>query len=890
MGRRDRTKNQKKARANAIHIAQEEFANVPHSFVFNRGQVGQNVQQLITDTRRIMEPFTARTLKVRKKNLLKDFVSVAGPLGVTHFLIFSKSSTNLNFKMARLPRGPTLTFTVRQYSLVKDIVSSLKRHRMHEQQFSHHPLLVLNNFGGDGMHVKLMATMFQNMFPSINVYKVGLNAIKRCVLINYNPATHTVDIRHYSIKVVPVGMSRGMKKLLQERFPNMSKFEDISELLMKGANLSESEAEQDGDHNITELPQVYAGRGNLKAQQSAIRLTEIGPRMTMELVKIEEGMCDGQVMYHSFIQKTEEELQAMLQRKEKRLKLKEERRKKQEGDVHRKREERELHKKKSLDGIKRKKLQAGEADGDSEAEDPCTRETQVPNDQSEADSDREYYRQEVGVEPDEDLFPAASRRKRKRDWSSQSAGKPKRARGSDKAASKQRADPDSQRDDRRKSLPGRKPRLMGTRLTNSRFTGSVLGSKIASKGRRSLGSKGKGQPMGSKGKGRGPGSKGKGQSMGSKGKGQPTGSKSKGRGPGSKGKGQPMGSKGKGRGPGSKGKGQSPGSKGKGQPQRKPRIKRYFNKKCWSNASHGDIQQAILPPLFGVEFVVAFLGNSLAIWLFLGHDKPWHSGITYAFNLAVNDLSYVVTLPLLVAYYSNGKDWMFGGWLCKVERFLFTCNLYGSALFITCISLNRYLGIVHPMFTHNHLRPKHARVASLVTWVLAIAITAPTLAFSEVTMEGNRSECLGTARYEALPQYITYSLFLAAFGCALPFAVTLLCYLAILRAVRGSRGVDGPEKRRVALLAAVVVMLYAMSFVPYTVLRNVNLYRRWHQLDRGQLSPIYTAYQVSKALVSLNTCVHPLLYATLLDNARDMCSACTWQQVSVDSRDGRTDI
>lgn len=59
-----------------------------------------------------------------------------------------------------------------QYSLIKDVVSSLKKHRMHDQQFTHHPLLILNNFGTDGMHIKLMATMFQNMFPSINVHKV----------------------------------------------------------------------------------------------------------------------------------------------------------------------------------------------------------------------------------------------------------------------------------------------------------------------------------------------------------------------------------------------------------------------------------------------------------------------------------------------------------------------------------------------------------------------------------------------------------------------------------------------------------------------------------------------------------------------------------------------
>lgn len=47
---------------------------------------------------------------------------------------------------------------------------------------------------------------------------------------------------------------------------------------IRGVNLSESEAEQDGEHNITELPQVYSGRGNMRAQQSAVRLTEVRKR------------------------------------------------------------------------------------------------------------------------------------------------------------------------------------------------------------------------------------------------------------------------------------------------------------------------------------------------------------------------------------------------------------------------------------------------------------------------------------------------------------------------------------------------------------------------------------------------------------------------------------
>lgn len=52
----------------------------------------------------------------------------------------------------------------------------------------------------------------------------------------------------------------------------------------------------------------------------AFRLTEIGPRMTLQLVKIEEGLCTGQVLYHRFIEKTEAEIQLMREmRKEKKL-------------------------------------------------------------------------------------------------------------------------------------------------------------------------------------------------------------------------------------------------------------------------------------------------------------------------------------------------------------------------------------------------------------------------------------------------------------------------------------------------------------------------------------------------------------------------------------------
>lgn len=50
---------------------------------------------------------------------------------------------------------------------------------------------------------------------------------------------------------------------------------EVTCCLHRGVALSESEVEPDGEHNITELPQAVAGRGNMQAQQSAVRLTEV---------------------------------------------------------------------------------------------------------------------------------------------------------------------------------------------------------------------------------------------------------------------------------------------------------------------------------------------------------------------------------------------------------------------------------------------------------------------------------------------------------------------------------------------------------------------------------------------------------------------------------------
>ena len=86
--------------------------SAPKSFIIRTGKVPRSVSNLVQDTRKVMEPNTATRLRERNSNKLKDFISMAGPIGVTHLLIFGQTDAGTNLRILRAPRGPTLTFRV----------------------------------------------------------------------------------------------------------------------------------------------------------------------------------------------------------------------------------------------------------------------------------------------------------------------------------------------------------------------------------------------------------------------------------------------------------------------------------------------------------------------------------------------------------------------------------------------------------------------------------------------------------------------------------------------------------------------------------------------------------------------------------------------------------
>ncbi|XP_027944578.1 P2Y purinoceptor 11 isoform X1 [Eumetopias jubatus] len=312
-------------------------------------------------------------------------------------------------------------------------------------------------------------------------------------------------------------------------------------------------------------------------------------------------------------------------------------------------------------------------------------------------------------------------------------------------------------------------------------------------------------------------------------------------------------------------------------------------------------QEGFLWPLLVVEFLVAVASNGLALYRFSTREqRPWHPAVVFSAQLALSDLLYALTLLPLAAYFYPPKHWQYGELACCLERFLFTCNLLGSVFFLTCISLNRYLGIVHPFFTRSSLRPKHAWAISAAGWALAALLAAPTLSFSRLRRppeQGNCTvaspeactRCLGTAGDSRLEAYRAYSLVLAALGCGLPLLLTLVAYGALGRAVLHSHGMTAAEKLRVAVLVASGLALYASSYVPYHITQVLNVYarQRWRARCPGFANETeataaldqrtYVSHQVMRGLMPVAICIHPLLYMAVtpsLGCCRQSCLSC----------------
>ncbi|XP_036003600.1 G-protein coupled receptor 4-like [Fundulus heteroclitus] len=131
-------------------------------------------------------------------------------------------------------------------------------------------------------------------------------------------------------------------------------------------------------------------------------------------------------------------------------------------------------------------------------------------------------------------------------------------------------------------------------------------------------------------------------------------------------------------------------------------------------------------------------------------------------------------------------------------------GLMASVGFMVCISLERYLVIAKPLWYRFRRNIKTYVVVCVVVWTLPLMIPLILLLATDPRM----------------------FLIIIPYFLLLPFPFFIFFLVGTIKALSGALSVPAEEKRRIAAIQVVVLLIYSLLFLPiisFLLLRNINI-------------------------------------------------------------------
>ncbi|ELK34770.1 Orexin receptor type 2 [Myotis davidii] len=326
-----------------------------------------------------------------------------------------------------------------------------------------------------------------------------------------------------------------------------------------------------------------------------------------------------------------------------------------------------------------------------------------------------------------------------------------------------------------------------------------------------------------------------------------------------------------------------------------------FLRYLWREYLHPKEYEWVLIAGYIIVFVVALIGNILvcvAVW------KNHHMRTVtnyFIVNLSLADVLVTITCLPATLVVDITETWFFGNSLCKVIPYLQTVSVSVSVLTLSCIALDRWYAICHPLMFKS--TAKRARNSIIIIWIVSCIIMIPQAIVMEcrAMLPGLANKttlftvCEERWAGEIYPKMYHICFFLVTYMA--PLCLMVLAYLQIFRKlwcrqipgtssvvqrkwkplqpVSQPRGSGQQTKSRISAVAAeikqirarrktarmlmVVLLVFAICYLPISIL---NVLKRvfgmfTHAEDR---ETVYAWFTFSHWLVYANSAVNPIIY------------------------------
>lgn len=249
------------------------------------------------------------------------------------------------------------------------------------------------------------------------------------------------------------------------------------------------------------------------------------------------------------------------------------------------------------------------------------------------------------------------------------------------------------------------------------------------------------------------------------------------------------------------------------------------------------VKDCVSLSVYTVTFLLGLPSNLLVLFVYVrkAAKRGATPGVVYALNLVLANLVLVAWLPVK-ALETLLRDWTLPAPLCPVYSFFLFASLYGSCLFITAVTVGRYLSVAFPVVYRRHRRARHSCLVCAALWALVLLHLGVGLmaegGASFVGVQGEASTCFGHFNASQLRVLLPLRLEMAAVLFLLPLALTAVCTLRCAALLRRSN-LRPAAKRRVLAVALTTLAALVAGHAPYNASHVVGFVQRADVAWRG---------------------------------------------------------
>uniref|UniRef100_A0A671QGA1 Pyroglutamylated RFamide peptide receptor-like n=1 Tax=Sinocyclocheilus anshuiensis TaxID=1608454 RepID=A0A671QGA1_9TELE len=278
--------------------------------------------------------------------------------------------------------------------------------------------------------------------------------------------------------------------------------------------------------------------------------------------------------------------------------------------------------------------------------------------------------------------------------------------------------------------------------------------------------------------------------------------------------------------------------------------------------------------LYTVIFFLALIGNSLVVYIVLRKRGIQTATNIFICSLAVSDLLISFFCIPFTLLQNISSEWFGGVLVCKTVPFVQTTAIVTGILTMTCIAVERYQGIVHPLKIKRQCTPQRAYRMLGVVWIAAMMVGSP------ITFKTSPSNLLKhyLERWSSSAHRKQYATFILVFLFLLPLAAMLLLYTRIgielwIRKQVGDSSVlntmNQREKRRAIKMMVTIVVLFTVCWAPF---HTVHMLFEYSYLNKTYDDiTVNMLIAVAQAIGFSNSFNNPIIYAFMSGNFQKNC-------------------